>query len=77
MRSPKDKIDPKNGSAVKHHTPFNTLLSTIPTLSPLELNAVAMKMPNVPPQTMTSNVPSDIPASSELLYKPATLVATC
>lgn len=35
-------------------TPFKRFFSTTPTLRPLEANAIAKKIPNVPPQTNIS-----------------------
>lgn len=59
-----------------YDTPFKIFLSIIPTRSPLALKAVAMKIPNVPPQTMTSNVASHFLKISDWLNKLAIFETT-
>lgn len=59
------------------YTPFSVFLSTMATRRPLKLNAVAMKIPKVPPQTITSNVPTALSDKSDWLNKPALLETTC
>ena len=46
------------------------------TRRPLELNAVAMKIPKVPPQTITSNVSRALSASSDSKIEPGLVETT-
>lgn len=58
-------------------TPFNTFLSTMATLRPLAHNAVAMKIPRVPPHTTTSYDPSALLARSDERNKLGMEETTC
>lgn len=57
-------------------TPFSTFLSTTPTRRPLIVNAVARKIPKVPPQTNTSNVTTDSSRRPNSLNEPGIFETT-